>query len=87
MKSSTEIIAYYNKRKQALEEKADNPFTMFLEGYGEGFNDGKLYAIDKACEWLRENVDKYLYNRGGFEECIPTCGDALFNDFRKAMKQ
>lgn len=42
--------------------------------------------VDKACEWLRENVNKYLYNRGGDEEYIPTCGDTLFNDFRKAME-
>lgn len=43
--------------------------------------------IDNACKWLSENIDEYLYNRVGFEEHIPTCGDALFVDFRKEMEE
>lgn len=54
------------------------------------FKDGAEWArqeiIDKACEWLKENVEKYLYNSGGFEEYIPRCG-GLFTDFRKAMEE
>lgn len=47
----------------------------------------KQELIDKACEWLMENVSNYLYNTGGFEEYIPQCGDAMFIDFRKAMEE
>ena len=43
--------------------------------------------IDKACKWLEQNVDKYLYNTGGYEEYIPKCGDKLFCDFKKAMEE
>jgi 3'-phosphoadenosine 5'-phosphosulfate (PAPS) 3'-phosphatase len=43
--------------------------------------------IDKACKWLEQNVDKYLYNTGGYEEYIPKCGDKLFYDFKKAMEE
>ena len=42
--------------------------------------------IDKACEWLRENKDKYLYNTGGKDEYIPTCSGKMIDDFRKYMK-
>lgn len=42
--------------------------------------------IDKVCKWLEQNVDKYLYNTGGYEEYIPKCGDKLFYDFKKAMQ-
>ena len=54
-------------------------FYNFLGEVGE--------MIEKATEWLKENVEKYLYNRGGFEEYIPTCGGKLFTDFKKAMEE
>lgn len=55
--------------------------------YIEGARVQKQIDIDKAVEWLKENIELYLYNRGGFEEYIPTCGDGLFRDFRKAMEE
>lgn len=42
--------------------------------------------VEKACEWLRENKDKYLYNTGGKDEYIPTCSGKMIDDFRKYMK-
>ena len=42
--------------------------------------------IEKACEWLKENKDKYLYNTGGKYEYIPTCSGKMIDDFRKYMK-
>jgi hypothetical protein len=42
--------------------------------------------IEKACEWLRENKDKYLYNTGSKGEYIPTCSDRMIDDFKKYMK-
>lgn len=47
---------------------------------------GYQEAVEKACDWLKNNIDKYLYNRGGFEEYIPTCGDKLYTDLEKAME-
>jgi hypothetical protein len=46
----------------------------------------KKRMIEKVCKWLEQNVDKYLYNIGGYEEYIPKCGDKLFYDFKKAMQ-
>ena len=41
--------------------------------------------IEKACEWLKENKDKYLYNTGENGEYIPTCSSKLIDDFKKYM--
>lgn len=43
--------------------------------------------IEKACEWLRENKDKYLYNTGEKGEYIPTCSDRMIDDFKNYMKK
>lgn len=45
----------------------------------------KQEMTSNAKQWLKENVDNYLYNTGGFEEYIPKCGGKMFNDFEKAM--
>lgn len=48
-----------------------------------GAEHGYQYAVDKACEWLRENIYRRVYE----------CGDRLgyptadfLKDFRKAMQ-
>lgn len=47
----------------------------------------KLIPLSKAKEWLKENVNNYLYNTGGCDEYIPKCGDKMFTDFEKAMME
>lgn len=42
--------------------------------------------IEKACEWLKENKDKYLYNTGEKGEYIPTCSGKMIDEFRNYMK-
>ena len=42
--------------------------------------------IEKACEWLKENKDKYLYNTGDKCEYIPTCSGKMIEDFKNYMK-
>ena len=42
--------------------------------------------IEKACKWLKENKDKYLYNTGEKGEYIPTCSGKIIDEFRKYMK-
>lgn len=44
----------------------------------------KQEMIDKACEWLKNNINDYLYNRCGD---IPTCGESMYINFRKAMEE
>lgn len=43
--------------------------------------------IEKACSWLKENKDKYLYNTGEKDEYIPTCSGKMIDDFRKYMEE
>lgn len=43
--------------------------------------------MEKACVWLKENKDKYLYNTGGKDEYIPTCSGKIVEDFRKYMEE
>ena len=42
--------------------------------------------IDKACDWLKENKDKYLYNTGGKGEYIPTCSGKMIDEFRNYIE-
>lgn len=42
--------------------------------------------IEKACAWLKENKDKYLYNAGEKGDYIPTCSGKMIDDFRIYMK-
>lgn len=42
--------------------------------------------IKKACLWLKDNTDRYLYNTGGIDEYIPKCGNKMIEDFKKYME-
>ena len=42
--------------------------------------------IERACSWLKENKDKYLYNTGEKGEYIPTCSGKIIEDFRNYME-
>lgn len=42
--------------------------------------------IEKACKWLKENKDKYLYNTGEKGEYIPACSSKIVDEFRSYMK-
>ena len=46
----------------------------------------KKQIIDKANEWLKENVDKYLLNTWGGTGYVPKCSIGLFSNFKKAME-
>ena len=41
-----------------------------------------LVDIEKACEWLKDNIHDY-YMTGEFEQWF----DDMFEDFRKAMEE
>ena len=43
--------------------------------------------IEKACLWLKDNTDRYLYNTGGIDEYIPKCGGKIIEDFKKYMEE
>ena len=48
---------------------------------------GQEKIIAKAIKWLEDNIDRYLYNTGGYGEYIPKCGGKMFEDFKKAMEK
>lgn len=55
--------------------------------YSDAIEYGRKQMIDKAIKWLEDNIDRYLYNTGGYEEYIPKCGGKMFEDFKKAMEE
>lgn len=76
--------------EKTIEERAENIYkgnTIEQDAYVKGATDQREIDIKKACEWLKENVEKYLYNIRDFEDYTPTCGGKLFTDFKKAMEE
>ncbi len=86
---------HFVKKSKTRDEEQDEALVKYLDECGEtqdsdlccGFIDGWDKAdetmIDKACEWLKENIYHRVYE----------CGDRLgfptadfIKDFRKAMK-
>lgn len=43
----------------------------------------KAIDIEKACEWIRENVDKYYVSSSQADDCFFD-SDNMLEDFRKA---
>lgn len=86
-------LTLYNERKEKIKEWAK---AMYLnEEHAEIFAVGCLYAdmtpsplvieelIDKAAEWLDNELPKYVMEG---RESRPYISVALIDDFRKAMK-
>ena len=53
--------------------------SMRRDAYAQGYQD----AIDKACEWMKEQVYQE-YGGGPLERLIP---DTRIEEFRKAMEE
>lgn len=79
--------------------KANAPEKIYCGNNGHGnlsysnqpFPNAIEYAcidnfIEKACSWLKENKDKYLYNTGESGEYIPTCSTKMIEEFAKYME-
>ena len=64
-------------------EKVEEYGNAFVAGYEQGKKD----AIEKACEWLKENAKNYIVNVGvGHYENKFIVGGKCWEDFRKAME-
>lgn len=83
MKGSQELIAFFNKREEELGEKASK-LNMFLEGYAEGCRDTKAYMIDKACEYLKEQV---TFEHPDYRHAVPLYDNSDIEAFRKYMEE
>lgn len=81
-----ELKQKLTERFDAISAKAecDNEVRdALLKAYLAGGEYGYQYAVDKACEWMRENIYHRVYE----------CGDRLgyptadfLKDFRRAME-
>lgn len=58
-------------------------FDYCLRDYIKGATEQKAIDIDKACEWLKEQVYQE-YGGGPRERLIP---DTMIEEFRKAMEE
>lgn len=55
------------------------------------FANASKIVIDKACEWLIENLDYYV-GEGGWNYLVmhddcESCSESIAKDFRKAMEE
>lgn len=82
-----------NTREEQIIEKAkeyyDVPNLQMRVGFIEGAKWSDKTIIDKACEWLKENVNKYSYvmKVGDTEYKEVHFTDSLIEDFVKAMEE
>jgi hypothetical protein len=44
------------------------------------------YVIDKACEWLENNINKYIIIDDYLSKVQPKISSSMFDDFKKAME-
>lgn len=58
----------------------------FKDGAYWGYEQGCKDMIDKACEWLKENTNKYIVDIGSRYETKLIVGGKCWEDFRKAME-
>ena len=81
------------REEQIMNDPNLSAYTDKQRGWiNEAFMDGVRWAdetvIQKACEWLKENIDLYSYNafntKSGYTEITLT--DEFETAFRQAMK-
>ena len=85
------------ERSNAAEQYVEGFHPAIKRMCKECFVDGAKWAdehprkglvdIEKACEWIKQNISRYLFNTGKLDEYIPTCSDKLYEDLKKAMEE
>lgn len=81
------------REEQIMNDPNLSAYTDKQRGWiNEAFLDGVRWAdetvIQKACEWLKENIDLYSYNAFNTKSCYTeiTLTDEFETAFRQAMK-
>ena len=69
------------------EEKESNEGQALLYAVEKTAERTKREVVQKAVEWLDNNVDKYCFNSGGKFEYIPKVGRKMLEDFKQAMEE
>lgn len=78
---------YLNLDSHHLEEKQHN--NIYTDAFEAGAEWEHKRLVEKACEWLKENVSKYSYviKVEGTEYRKVHFTDSLVEDFHKAMEE
>ena len=63
------------------DETLRDSYTITHKREREAFVKGWHKAVELCCEWLEENIEKYIYITGEYD------GYKMFEDFKKAMKE
>lgn len=81
MKTIAERAREYAKNEDLV--YGTDGYEYCLRDYIKGATEQKVIDIDKACEWLKEQVYQE-YGGGPRERLIP---DTIIEEFRKAMQE
>ena len=81
MKTIAERAREYAENEDLVQ--GTDGYEYCLRDYIKGATEQKVIDIDKACEWLKEQVYQE-YGGGPLERLIP---DTMIEDFRKAMEE
>ena len=81
MKTIAERAREYAENEDLVQ--GTDGYEYCLRDYIKGATEQKALDIDKACEWLKEQVYQE-YGGGPLERLIP---DTMIEDFRKAMEE
>jgi len=80
------LCYFTNNRLSKPNYKIEAVMEVILESLGEYKEEGYNEATREIIEWLKENINKYLYNTGNDGECIPTCSTKMYDDLKNYMK-
>ncbi len=84
-----DCLCYFTNNKMSKPNyKIETVEEVITDTISEYMNEGYNEATRKAVEWLKENKDKYLYNKYIREKgkYIPTCSGKIIDGFREYMK-
>lgn len=80
----------YNAKKKVWNVRHNTEVEAWIElpKYNEQFKTEKQALINKACEWLSNNIEYYTDTQNDSEGnlCEVILENALIRDFRNAMK-
>lgn len=77
-----EFANYFACETDYKESAAYSSAMAMAEWKDEQFEKQERQLIDKACEWMKNNINDY-YTTNEFEQWF----DEMFDDFKQAMKE
>lgn len=72
------------KKAKVVFYTSSDDYTVYNKGFEEGAKWADKTLIEKACEWLKENLPNRMYDRNC---CLDNFTEYLIEDLRKAMEK